>query len=347
MNPRERFLAAARGEPHDRPPVWLMRQAGRYLPEYRELREKYGFLEMVRKPELAVEVSLQPWRRFGVDAVILFSDILIPVSAMGVRLSFEEGTGPLLDRTVESVSDIARLARPHVRTQLSFTTEAIEALRQEVGDEAALLGFVGSPWTIACYMTEGGSGEFNRALSMARGGGEMVSLLDFLSDALSEYAVAQARAGCDAVQVFDTWAGLLEPGEYAELVLPRVKRICDSISEAGAVPILFIRESARLLEAMRDSGAQVASLGPRTDLPRAWEILGEKMATQGNIDPEKLLASPASVVGETEALLSAISKRHGHIVNLGHGVLPKTRPDCVKAFVDTVKNWREMPEARG
>ena len=339
MNSRERFLAAARCEAHDRPPVWLMRQAGRYLPEYRGLREKYGFLEMVKRPELAVEVSLQPWRRFGVDAVILFSDILIPVSAMGVRLSFEEGRGPVLDRRVRSSSDIAKLARPHVRTQLSFTLEAIEALRHEVGDEAALVGFVGSPWTMACYMTEGGSGEFAGALSMARDRiGDATALMDFLADVLSEYAVAQARAGCDAVQIFDTWGGLLESAEYVDLVLPQVKRICDAVRGAGSIPIFFVRESDKLLEAMRDSGAQVAGLGPNASLSRAWEVLGPGIATQGNIDPEKLLSSPASVVKETEGLLSAIAKRPGHIVNLGHGVLPRTRPDCVKALVDTVKN---------
>lgn len=338
MNSRERFLRAAGCEGCDRPPVWLMRQAGRYLPEYREIRLKYGFLEMVKKPDLAVEVSLQPFKRFRMDAVILFSDILIPVAPMGIKLSFEEGRGPVLDRRVECLSDVAKLARPSVRNAFSFTFEALEELRARLGDDAALVGFVGSPWTIACYMVEGGSGEFAGALKMAdEEGGTMEKLLDFLASVLSEYAVRQARSGCDAIQIFDTWGGLLSEQRYTELVLPRVASICRAVREAGAVPILYIRESERMLGVMRDSGAQVVSLGSGASIAKAREFLGEKIATQGNLDPEKLLSSPASVVEATESMLLEANASKGHIMNLGHGVLPQTRPDCVKAFVDTVK----------
>ena len=317
-----------------------MRQAGRYLPEYRELREKFAFLDMVRRPDLAVEVSLQPWARFGMDAVILFSDILIPLPAMGVRLAFEEGVGPVLDRKIRTAADVAGLARPRVRTSLPFTLEAIEALRHRVGDEAALVGFVGAPWTLACYMTEGKSGDFAAAVAMARDGRQVLTaLLDVVTDVLTEYAVQQAHAGCDAIQIFDTWGGLLSPDDYADLALPRVQKICAAVREAGAVSILFIRESEKHLAAMRASGAEVASLGSSTDLAGAWATLGDAVATQGNIHPEALLRSPASVVEHTEELLAVVGNRPGHIVNLGHGVLPQTRPDCVKALVDAVKSF--------
>ncbi|MFH0799000.1 MAG: uroporphyrinogen decarboxylase [Pseudomonadota bacterium] len=338
MNPRERFLAACSCQTGDRPPVWLMRQAGRYLPEYCEIREKYSFVEMCRSPGLAVEISLQPWRRFRMDAVIFFSDILIPAQAMGMRLDFEEGKGPVLDRKITSASDIDSLSSPHIRRTLSFSLETIAALKAEVGDEAAILGFVGAPWTIACYMIEGGSGDFSSAVSMAQANRKLLNhLLDRITGTITEYAVEQVRAGADCVQIFDTWAGILDAELYMELAVPRIRGICEAVSKAGGVPILFIKDSEKLLDAMNESGAQVLSVGPRTDLTKAWQIFGKEKATQGNLDPEILLGSPASVVAATLKLLETVKDRPGHIVNLGHGVQQKTKPECVKAMVDTVK----------
>lgn len=354
MNARDRFLAAARCTVHDRPPVWLMRQAGRYLPEYRELREKYEYLEILCHPELAMEASLQPWTRFGMDAVVLFSDILVPVRAMGVRFSFDEGTGPRLDRRISSDADVSTLVRPRVRTSLAHALEALEMVRHRVREDAAVIGSIGAPWTLACYLTEGGSGSFATAAAMARERPDaLMVLLDFVTDVLADYAAEQVRSGADAIQIFDTWGGLLEACRYAELALPRVRRICEAVSSVGGIPILFIRESDRLLEAMRDSGAQVASLGVQTQLARAWEVLGEGVATQGNIDPEILMRSPAAVVAETKRLLEEIRGRPGHIVNLGHGVPPGARVECVKAMVETVARFGlghmdevHMPEAK-
>lgn len=338
MNSRERFLAACACKDVDRFPVWLMRQAGRYLPEYREIREKYSFLEMCKRPDLAVEVSLQPLRRFGMDAVIFFSDILTIAQVYGFGLRFEEGKGPILDKRISSGKDVDALIAPHVRRSLSFALEALETLRHELKGETALLGFVGAPWTLACYMIEGGSGDFARALDLMKSDRLAVErLFDILTTTISDYAVEQIRAGADAVQIFDTWGGLLDASLYRECVLPRIRRISDAIRGVGGVPIFFVRDSEKLLSVMNESGAQVVGLGTNTDLPTAWECLGNKIATQGNLNPEVLLGSAASVVSETEKLIQKLKGRRGHIVNLGHGVLPAAKPDCVKAMVDTVK----------
>lgn len=340
MNSRDRFLKAAGCCPCDRPPVWLMRQAGRYLPEYREIREKYSFLEMCKKPDLAFEVSMQPWRRFEMDAVIFFSDILIPATGMGLKLEFEEGAGPKFDRKIESISDVNGLARPHIRRAFPYTFETLNNLRHELGEKAALLGFVGAPWTLSCYLTEGGSGDFGAAKEMASNKDPaLIKLLEILTDVIAEYAVEQVRSGADAVQIFDTWGGLLAHGLYSEIAADGVKKICVAIKGAGAVPILFVRDSEKLLNEMRSLDASVISIGSHTSLSEAWRILGDSIATQGNMDPEVLLGSPASVTNRTKEFLKTAGTRSGHIVNLGHGVLPKTRPDSVKAFVDTVKQF--------
>lgn len=315
-----------------------MRQAGRYLPEYRELREKYSFLEMCKKPDVAFEVSMQPWRRFEMDAVIFFSDILIPATGMGLKLEFEEGVGPKFDRKIESISDVNSLARPHIRRTFPYTFETLSNLRHELGEKAALLGFVGAPWTLSCYLTEGGSGDFGAAKNMAaKKDPALLRLLEMLTDLISEYAIEQVRSGADAVQIFDTWGGLLTPALYSEIAADGVKKICGAIKGAGAVPILFVRDSEKLLPEIRNLGAAVVSIGSHTNLSDAWNILGDSIATQGNLDPEILLGSPASVISKTKEFLKTAGARPGHIVNLGHGVLPKTRPESVGAFVNTVK----------
>lgn len=345
MNSRERFGKACRCEPVDRPPVWLMRQAGRYLPEYQEMREKYSFLDICRKPDLSFEISMQPWRRFGMDAVILFSDILIPTEAMGMRLEFREDKGPTFKEKIISSSDLNRLSKPHVRRSLSSPLETIESLRQELGDSAALIGFTGAPWTLACYMTEGGSGDFSEAINFIKSQNDFFfSLMSFISDTIAEYAIEQVHAGADAVQIFDTWAGLLEPQLYEDACLPFIKKIVRAIKNSGGVPIFFIRDSENALKVMRDSGAEVISVGSRTRLEEAWMVLGKNIATQGNLDPEILLGPPANVVHSTFELLERVKNRDGHIINLGHGILPGSNIRSVKALVDTVISYGRRPD---
>ncbi len=340
MTSRERFLKACRCEPVDHPPVWLMRQAGRYLPEYRELRSKFNFLTMCGRPDLAVEISLQPWRRFHMDAVIVFSDILLPAAAMGPKLRIEEGEGPRFEYAVRHQRDVDRLTIPHVRRVLAPTLEAIQELRWKLGDDTALLGFVGSPWTLAAYLVEGGGGDFSTLLSMREQEPKlMVTLLDKLTEVIVAYAREQARAGADAVQIFDTWGGLLAPQAYREFVVPRLKTIADAIREGGAVPILFIRQSESLFDEMLESGVRVVSIGPGSNLVTALARTKGRIAVQGNLDSE-ILTRPAHVVREaTKRMLEETHHANGYIANLGHGVLQTTPVESVAAFVETVKGY--------
>ena len=339
MNSRERFLCACRRDPVDRPPVWLMRQAGRYLPEYRELREKYDFMTLCRRPGLIFEASLQPWRRYGMDAVIVFSDILLPLQAMGPRLTFEKDQGPQFEFTIRTIGEIKRLSNFNSRISFEFLLEAMENLRHEIKDDAALLGFIGAPWTLAVYLMEGGSTDFQTALRILNDNPETVdALMKKISGNIASFAVEQARAGADAIQIFDTWGGLLTPSRYLELVLPHLQMIVDEIHDAGAPVILFVKKSAPLLDEMIASGADVISVSHDISLADAFERLNNRAALQGNMDPEVLLRSPTMVGRETQRLLDAAKNRNGFIANLGHGVLPETPVESVKAFVETVKN---------
>lgn len=323
----------------DRPPVWLMRQAGRYLSEYRQLREKYDFLTSCTTPEVAIEISLQPWRRFKMDAVIVFSDILLPAAAMGSKLSFEKGVGPKFDCAVRTQRDIDRLQIPDPEEMLAPTLQALSLLRRELGDKAALIGFIGAPWTIAAYLVQGGSGDFQVFLQMAEKEPILLqSLLKKLTDLLFPYAEAQVRAGADAIQIFDTWGGLLNPADYAEMSLPSVIKICKGIASSGAHSILFVRDSDQLIETMLESRADVVSVGPTLPLRRTHEKIQKRAALQGNLDPEVLLSPSDIVRKKTAAMLASVAGCRGYIANLGHGVLPETSPDAVAAFVETVQH---------
>lgn len=337
MDPRNRFLAACRRSPIDRPPVWLMRQAGRYLPEYQELREKYDFATICKRSDLIFEASLQPWRRFGMDAVIVFSDILLPLQAMGARLRFDEDAGPLLETKIKTNDDVEKLSIPNVRISFSYLLDAILNLRHELKEDAALLGFVGAPWTLAAYLIEGGSGNFKSAMQLLHESPEIVSgLMDKITETVIPLAVEQVRAGADAIQIFDTWGGLLSSQDYRQFVLPRLQKITDAIRKAGAPTIIFIKKT--LLEEMIASGSDVISIGADIDISDAIEKIGGRAAIQGNLNPEILLRSPSAVERETNKLLDIVGKRPGFIVNLSHGVLPQTPLESVKAFVETVKN---------
>ena len=339
MNSRERFLNACRRSPVDRPPVWLMRQAGRYLPEYRELREKYDFLTMCRQAELIYEISLQPWHRFAMDAVIVFSDILLPLQAMGPKLKFEENRGPIFEYAVRTKEAVDQLLIPEVRLSFRFLLEAIENLRYEIKEDAALLGFIGAPWTLAVYLIEGGSGDFQTALQLLRDEPSVVEkLMDKIATVTAALAVEQVRAGADAIQIFDTWGGLLTPAQYRRHVLPHLQNVVREIQKVKVPVILFIKKSAALLDEMLSSGADVVSVGSDIHLPDVLGQIGDRAAFQGNLDPEILLRSPSMVERETRRLLDSIGNRSGYIANLGHGVLPQTPVESVKAFVETVKN---------
>ncbi|MBI4211419.1 MAG: uroporphyrinogen decarboxylase [Deltaproteobacteria bacterium] len=341
MNPRERFLKACRGAADiDRPPVWLMRQAGRYLPEYREIREKYDFLAMCQRSDLAVEVSLQPWRRFRMDAVIVFSDILLIPAAMGVRLSFEKNHGPVFDRPCRSRAELERYEIPNIRRSLAPTLDALETLRSELRDDAALLGFAGAPWTVAAYLVEGGSGDFSAIRKLLHEDPTFVEeLLGLVTHATKLYVIEQIRSGADAIQLFDSWGGMLSPEEFRRFSLPSIKTLVAAIREAGASPIVFVRDSEKLFDAMLESGADVLSVGPTVDLGEAIAKAKGKVALQGNLDPETLFRTPHVVSEETKKMLAKVGGTPGYIANLGHGVLPQTRPESVGAFVETVKNF--------
>ncbi|KAA2285178.1 uroporphyrinogen decarboxylase [Arenimonas fontis] len=344
----DRFLRALRRQPVDRSPVWLMRQAGRYLPEYRETRRRAGsFLAMAKNPELACEVTLQPLRRFELDAAILFSDILTVPDAMGLGLYFVEGEGPKFERPVRSEADIARLAVPDMQEKLGYVTDAVRLIRRELDGAVPLIGFSGSPWTLACYMVEGGgSDNHGRVKALALENPKaMHRLLAVVTDAVIAYLDAQRRAGAQALQVFDTWGGVLAPHLYREFSLPYLTRIAAELPRgdgAQAAPlILFGKGNAPYLEALAGSGAEAIGMDWTVSLGEARRRTGGKVALQGNLDPATLYASPEAIRAEVVRALDDYAaanggSRDGHVFNLGHGMSPDMDPDRVRILVDTV-----------
>ena len=326
-----RLLAACAGRQVDRPPVWMMRQAGRYLPEYRAVREKVSFLELCRSVDLAAEVSLQPFRRFAPDGVIFFSDILVPAAAMGMRVEFGDG-GPSLPDPVRSASDVAKLSRFDPASTIGFTGDTLRRLAAEVGDRAAVLGFCGAPWTLASYLVEGG-GSRNFAVikeMMSRDAPTLRRLLDLLADVAADVLSFQIASGARAVQLFDTWAGELTFEDYREWALPAVARAIAGIRRTDEPVLLYVNGCAHLLEAMASSGADVLSVDWRVSLADARRRL-PGMPLQGNLDPAVLLGTPEDVDRRTRAMIARTGGA-AHIANLGHGILPGARLDCVEAF---------------
>ena len=341
----DRFLRACRREPVDRTPIWLMRQAGRYLPEYRAVRERYSMLDLIRTPEQAVEVTLQPLRRFDLDAAIIFADILPPLIGMGVDLEFAKGEGPVIGNPVRSRRDIERLVVPPPEENVPFILEAIALARRELDSKVPLIGFAGAPFTLASYIVEGGSSRnylHTKRLMYGDASGWRV-LMDKLARLVGEYLQAQVRAGAQAVQVFDSWAGCLSPGDYRDFVLPYVLRSLAPVREMGVPVIQFSTGTAGIVlgtpEILRETGATVTGVDWRVDLDRAWEALGHDMAIQGNLDPVVLFAGPDQIERQAARILSAAGGRPGHIFNLGHGILPETPIESVRALVDFVHGW--------
>ncbi len=344
----DRFLRALRREPVDCTPVWLMRQAGRYLPEYRATRAAAGsFLNMAKNPELACEVTLQPLRRFPLDAAILFSDILTVPDAMGLGLYFVEGEGPKFERPVRSAADIAKLSVPDMGTELRYVTDAVSLIRRELNGSVPLIGFSGSPWTLACYMVEGGgSKDFARVKSLALNDpAAMHQLLEVTTDAVIAYLSAQRAAGAQALQVFDTWGGVLSPAMYREFSLRYLKRIAQELPRgegAERTPlILFGKGNGAYVEELAATGTEGVGIDWTVDLGDAARRTGGKVALQGNLDPVTLYASPDAIRAEVGRALDSYrdgngGSREGHVFNLGHGMSPDMNPDHVAVLVDAV-----------
>ncbi|MBI4787648.1 MAG: uroporphyrinogen decarboxylase [Chloroflexi bacterium] len=337
---RDRFLRAGRRAPVDRTPIWLMRQAGRYLPEYRALREKYDMLAMCRAPELAVEVTLQPLRRFDLDAAILFSDIMIPLRGMGVDFEIKHSVGPIVANPVRDRRDAENLRVVEPERDVPFVMQAIRLLRRELDGKVPLIGFAGAPFTLASYIVEGKpSRDLLRTKSLMYGdSAAWHTLMDKLAASVSAYLLAQIRAGAQAVQLFDSWVGALSPRDYRAYVLPYSKKIFDALSATGVPRIHFGTGTATLLELMQEAGGEVIGLDWRVPLDQAWDRLGD-IALQGNLDPAVMLAAPEIVEQQTRAILSQADGRRGHIFNLGHGILPNTPIENVERLVEIVHSF--------
>jgi uroporphyrinogen decarboxylase len=334
LNRKGLFLRACRCHPIERVPVWIMRQAGRYLPEYQAVREHHSFLEICKTPGLAAEVSLQPFRALGVDAVIVFSDILIVAEAMGLPLAVPD-SGPVLSDPVRDLAAVRRLRDFDPARETQFVGDAIRAIAREAGPAVPVIGFAAAPWTLACYMIEGQTrGHISRARRILRDDPRSLrELLERIAAATAVYLRFQIESGAAVVQLFDTWAGELSASEYDEFELPPTQRILESLPPEVAPRILFAKGSAHLLESLARSGADVLSLDSKTDLATARLQLGLRIALQGNVDPHILLGGPQAV---REAAREAVEKTGGlgHILNLGHGILPGTPVANARAFVE-------------
>ncbi len=339
MTYRQRFLAAANCQAVDRTPVWLMRQAGRSLPEYRALKEKYSFLELAQTPELAVEVTLQPIRRFDYDAAILFSDILVIPEAMGQPYSFREQGGIQMEFAIQNRSDIQNLSTNSVVERLGYVRETLEILRKELSDERALLGFAGSPWTLGTYMIEGGSSkDYQLALDLFNNNrADFELLMEKVTEALIAYFKMQIAAGVDAVQLFDSWGGILKGKDYQEGSLKWMSKIIDAIKDDIPV-ILFAKGCADEMPALCATGAQIIGLDWTVDIGDMGPVIPADIAIQGNLDPLILNGSPETTRKETQKILHAMKDRSGHIFNLGHGIDKDAKLDCVEALLDTIRN---------
>ncbi len=342
MTSRERFLAACACAPLDRPPLWIMRQAGRYLPEYRALKAKSSFLEMVRTPELATEVTLQPLRRFALDAAILFSDILVIPEALGQGYHFRDQGGIAMEYRIDTRAQIDALAPAEaVLEKLNYVAATLERLRGELAGQKALLGFGGSPWTLATYMVEGGSSDdFDRIkVLFYTDRPAFEALLEKLTAALIVYFQMQIRAGADAIQIFDSWGGIIAGADYEAASLKWIRRIIAALPKDFPV-ILYAKGTAPHVSDQAFSGARVLSVDWTSDLSIVRRTLPANVAVQGNLDPVLLNTTPDIVRRETGRLLESMRGASGHIFNLGHGIMPSAKIECVQALVDTVTGWR-------
>ena len=335
------FLKVLRGEKASYTPIWIMRQAGRYLPEYRRVREKVDFLTLCKTPELAATVTLQPVDILGVDAAILFSDILIPVEAMGMKLEFSENHGPSLPAPIRSKELVEKLVIPEPEADLPFVPETIRLLKKSL--RAPLIGFSGAPFTLATYMIEGGGSKnflnTKRMMYLDHGQKLWEGLMSKITDTVIAYLRAQIRAGADAVQLFDTWAGALSPDDFKVYALPYVRRVIKELAGLGAPVIYFVNGCAGLLEDVKESGAQAVGIDWRVGIGEAAKRLGKQIVVQGNLDPCALFASHDEIRRKAVRILEEARGAKGHVFNLGHGILPEVPVENAKALVDIVHGW--------
>ena len=329
------LVRAVRGERTERPPVWLMRQAGRHLPEYRDLRADYSFREAIETPEVAEEITLQPYRRYGVDGVVMFSDILTCLEPLGFSYRIESGVGPVVDDPVAGPDDVVR-RRGDVREELGFVADLLDRLSDAVADEDAVLGFAGGPFTLASYVVAGGPdrGRMELRTFRARHPEAFETLMERFADVVAEYLRMQAAHGADAVQLFDTYAGVLPPADYREFVLPLHRRILESVD---CPSLVFVRDMGGRLDLLRETGADAVALDWTVDMGDARKQLGET-PVQGNLDPSYLFADPEVVRAKASEIIQAAGAE-GHVLNLGHGVNKETPIEGVEAFVETAKGW--------
>ena len=339
----DRFLRALLREPVDRTPLWMMRQAGRYLPEYREIRAEAGsFMNLCTNPELACEVTLQPLRRYAMDAAILFSDILTVPDALGLGLYFSEGEGPRFERPISTAAEINALDPARAASELGYVMDAVSLIRKELNGSIPLIGFAGSPWTLATYMVEGGSSkDFAKVKSLAFNEPELMhQLLSKLATSVAAYLSEQIHSGAQAVQIFDTWGGALSHNAYREFSLRYMTEIIEQLpreADGRKVPVIvFTKGGGQWLEAIADCGADAVGLDWTTDIGAARERVGDQVCLQGNMDPTLLNASPERIRDEVAQILTSFGEGSGHVFNLGHGITPGINPDHVAAMVDAV-----------
>ncbi|HET6320001.1 MAG TPA: uroporphyrinogen decarboxylase [Chloroflexota bacterium] len=338
MTGAERMLAACHRQPTDATPVWFMRQAGRSLADYRKLREQYPILTLAKTPELCTQITLMPVNELGVDGAVLFADIMLPLEGMGVSLEIQPDLGPVIHHPIRDARAVAQLRPLAPDAHVPFVLETIGNVRQELNGKAAVIGFCGAPFTLACYLIEGRpSRDYAQAKTlMLRQPDVWAQLMDRLTEGMIGYLTAQVQAGADVIQVFDSWVGALAPTDYEQSVLPWMKRIFSALRQAGAPTIYFGTGNVALLEAMATAGSDLLSIDWRVRLDDAWRRIGYDRGIQGNLDPIRPLAGWPAAEHAMREVLSGAAGRPGHIFNLGHGVMPETDPDVLRRLVDAV-----------
>lgn len=335
------FIKACKREPAERTPIWIMRQAGRYLPEYRAIREKYDFITMCHTPELASEVTVQPIDRFGLDAAIIFSDILVVPEAMGMKLKLIESQGPVFDERVTGRDSIDKLQTDCIEEKLEFVFEAVRITKERLNNRVPLIGFSGSPWTLASYMVEGkGSKNFDKVKTFFYNhNSDAHKLLEKLTGTVSRYLAAKIDAGCDAIQIFDTWAGVLSPGDFEEFSLRYIEMILDNLKNKN-VPVIVFAKGISDFRKLSALNCDVIGVDWTVNISDVKKAVGGQKALQGNLDPVVLLSNPEKIKSETSRILENYGGGAGHIFNLGHGILPETPVENVKTLVDFVKSYK-------
>ena len=343
-----RFLDACSRVPVDATPVWLMRQAGRYLPEYRAIREKLSFVEMCMRPDIAAEVTVQPLRRFDLDAAIIFADILLPLEPMGIGFHFTPEDGPVIEQPIRGARDLEGVHTIAAASDLQYVMDAIRLVRHEIDGRTPLIGFSGAPFTLASYIVEGGHSRAYAHVKklMYEDPVTFSRLMSLISDVVVDYLLAQIAAGVQVVQLFDSWVGWLGPYDYEHLVLPHVRFVIDKVKGHGAPVIYFANGASGMLHHVARAGSEVIGVDWRIEIDRAWDQLGD-VAVQGNLDPLTLLGPPRAIEERVADIISRVGGRAGHVFNLGHGLIPQTPPDNVKYLVDAVHRLSAAAIAEG